>query len=65
MTARIIHAPYTIEEQASPVACNGSVPMNVCCSNRSKSSNGSKRFERLEQLGRFERNSEGLLLDLQ
>jgi hypothetical protein len=28
-------------------------------SNRSKSSNGSKRFERLEQLERFDRNLEG------
>jgi hypothetical protein len=35
-------------------------------SNRSKSSNGSKRFERIERLERFEPQfTAGLLLDLQ
>jgi hypothetical protein len=40
------------------VAGNGSIPYeSFFGSNRSKSSNGSKRFERIELLERFEPNS--------
>ena len=47
-TSRVIHAIST-EEQASRVAGNGSVPYeSLFGSNRSKSSSGSKRFERIE-----------------
>jgi hypothetical protein len=57
--------PYTTEEQASAVAGNRLYLQSVG-SNRSKSSNGSKRFERIERLERFEPQfTAGFLLDLQ